>query len=98
MKDWILGDISDNMDIGQFGGQAGTGTEHLIACLLDRVLLLLDRHPDKSAVIAASIDWAAAFDRQDPTLEIKFNGIRCKGLNNSYPNQLPRRKNNESKI
>ena len=28
-------------------------------------------HPDKSAVIAASLDWAAAFDRQDPTLAIK---------------------------
>jgi hypothetical protein len=71
LKDWILEDISDNIDIGQFGGQTGTGTEHMIVCLLNRVLLLLDRFSDKSAVIAASVDWSAAFDRQDPTLAIK---------------------------
>ena len=59
------------MDIGQFGGQRGTGTDHMIVCLLNRVLQLLDTHRDHSAVIAASIDWAAAFDRQDPTLAIK---------------------------
>ena len=28
IRDWILEDISDNIDVGQFGGQAGTGTEH----------------------------------------------------------------------
>ena len=38
---------------------------------MDRVLYLFDRHRDKSAVIAASVDWSAAFDRQDPTLAIK---------------------------
>ena len=71
LKDWILEDISDNMDIGQFGGEKGTGTEHMIVCLIDRIQQLLDRNPDQSAVIAASVDWAAAFDRQDPTLAIK---------------------------
>ena len=71
LKDWILEDISTKIDIGQFGGQEGTGTEHMIVCLLDRVLSLLDKHRDHSAVIAASVDWAAAFDRQDPTLAIK---------------------------
>ena len=41
-------------------------------CLVNKVLLLLDRYSDKSAaVIAAMIDWANAFDRQDPTLAIK---------------------------
>ena len=59
------------MDLGQFGGQKGTGTDHMIICLLNRVLQLLDSHRDHSAVIAASIDWASAFDRQDPTLAIK---------------------------
>ena len=72
LKDWILSDISENIDIGQFGGQSGTGTEHLLVCLVNKVLLLLDRFSDKSAaVIAAMIDWANAFDRQDPTLAIK---------------------------
>ena len=71
LKEYILSDICENVDIGQFGGQEGTGTDHMIVCLLNRVLQLLDTHRDHSAVIAASIDWAAAFDRQDPTLAIK---------------------------
>ena len=71
LKEWIIEDIFDKIDCGQFGGRKGIGTEHLIVCLLDRILKLLDEHPDKSAVIAASLDWAAAFDRQDPTLAIQ---------------------------
>ena len=70
LKDWIMEDISENIDIGQYGGQPGMGTEHLIVCLLDRVLQLLDRHPDKSAVIMTCLDWSAAFDRQDPTIAV----------------------------
>ena len=71
LKEFILEDICDNVDVGQFGGQRGTGTDHMIVCLVNRVLQLLDTHRDQSAVIAATIDWAAAFDRQDPTLAIK---------------------------
>ena len=71
LKDWIVEDIYSNLDIGQYGGQKGTGTEHMLVSLLDRILKLLDKHPDKSAVIAASLDWASAFDRQDPTIAIK---------------------------
>jgi hypothetical protein len=70
LKDWIMEDVSKNIDIGQFGGQPGLETEHMIVCLLDRILKLLDTHPDKSAVIATSLDWSAAFDCQDPTLAI----------------------------
>ena len=70
IKDWILEDISEKMDIGQFGGQAGTGTEHMLVCLVDRILRLLDSTTDSTAVIAAMIDWSNAFDRQDPTLAI----------------------------
>ena len=70
IKDWIMEDVSENIDIGQFGGQGGIGTEHMIVCFMDRILQLLDSHPDKSAVIATSLDWSAAFDRQDPTLAI----------------------------
>jgi hypothetical protein len=43
----------------------------MIVCLIDRVLRLLDRNPNQSAVFAASVDWSAAFDLQDPTLAIK---------------------------
>ena len=71
LKDWIMEDVSQNIDIGQFGGQSGLGTEHMIVCLVDRILQLLDRHPDRSAVIMTCLDWSAAFDRQDPTLAVK---------------------------
>ena len=71
LKDWIMEDVGQKIDIGQFGGQPGLGTEHMIVCYLDRILHLLDTYPDRSAVIASSLDWSAAFDRQDPTLAIK---------------------------
>ena len=31
-KDWIVEDILENIDIGQYGGQEGLGTEHLVVC------------------------------------------------------------------
>ena len=43
----------------------------MIVCLVNRVLQLLETYRDNSAVIAATVDWAAAFDHQDPTLAIK---------------------------
>ena len=67
LKDWIVEDIYKNLDIGQYGGRKGTGTEHMIVSLLDRISKLLDQHQDRSAVIAASLDLMAAFDRQDHT-------------------------------
>ena len=70
LKDWIMEDVCEKIDIGQSGGQPGIGTEHMIVCFIDRILQLLDTHHDKSAVIATSLDWSAAFDRQDPTLAI----------------------------
>ena len=48
----------------------------MIVCICDRVLKLLDTHPDKSAVISSFLDWSAAFDRQDPTLSIIELGVR----------------------
>jgi hypothetical protein len=77
-------DVSGNIDIGQFGGQPGIGTEHMIVCLVDRILKLLDRNSDRSAVIMTSLDWSAAFDRQDPTIAIqKF--IKLGGQTFPYP-------------
>ena len=78
LKDWILEDIGEKLDIGQYGGKKGIGTEHMIVCLLGRILKLLDKHPDRSAVVATCLDWAAAFDRQDPTIAVKkFIELRC---------------------
>jgi hypothetical protein len=64
-------DIGPNIDKSQFGNQKGTITEHMIVCMMDKVLQLLDNNNTRSAVIASLIDWSSAFDRQDPTLAIE---------------------------
>merc|ERR1711954_68107 len=66
-----MDDISARIDPGQYGGQAGVETEHMRVSYIDRILKCLDTHSDKSAVIATSLDWASAFDRQDPTLAVQ---------------------------
>ena len=71
IKDWIMEDIAKNVDRSQFGNQKGTSTEHLLVKLMDKILGLIDKNPNRSAVIASMLDWASAFDRQDPTLAIK---------------------------
>ena len=38
LKEWIMEDVSRNIDVGQFGGLSGVGTEHMIVCLLNRIL------------------------------------------------------------
>ena len=71
LKDWIVSDISGKIDVGQYGGLKGSGTEHMLVCMVDRILRLLDGRETGTAVIASMIDWASAFDRQDPTLAIE---------------------------
>ena len=71
LKDWIMDDIAPKIDISQFGGQKGMGTEHMLVCMVNRILSLLDNNTEASAVIAAMVDWASAFDRQDPTKAIQ---------------------------
>ena len=67
LKDIFVEDVLPNIDPKQFGGRKKTGTEHMIVALMDRVLSLLDNNRTRSAVIMAATDWAAAFDRGDPT-------------------------------
>ena len=64
-------DITPNIDIGQFGGRKGMGTEHMLVCLVNRILSLLDNKAEPTVVIAAMVDWTSAFDRQDPILAIQ---------------------------
>ena len=71
IKDWVVEDITPNIDIGQFGGRKGMGTEHMLVCLVNRILSLLDNKAEPTVVIAAMVDWTSAFDRQDPTLAIQ---------------------------
>ena len=42
LRDWITEDIGDKIDINQFAGKKGTGTEHMIVLMVDRILWLLD--------------------------------------------------------
>ena len=71
LKDYILQDIGHNIDLSQYGGKKGVGTEHMLVALVDRILKLLDSHPGKSAVILAGVDWANAFALEDPTKTIQ---------------------------
>ena len=71
IKDYIMEDIGSKIDLSQYGGKKGVGTEHMVVALVDRVLALLDQNPDKSAVILSGIDWANAFARGDPTKTIE---------------------------
>ena len=66
IRGWVTEDIGSKIDRNQFAGKSGTGTEHLIVKLTDRVLIQLDK-PGMRAVIDASVDWASAFSRTDPT-------------------------------
>ena len=69
---WILEDIGPSIDPAQFGNQKGTGTDHLLICLIDRILTHLQPNiqGDPKAVLATFLDWSAAFDRQCPRLAI----------------------------
>ena len=80
LKEWIMEDISPNIDPSQFGNQPGTGTDHMMVALLDKILAVLDESDGHAAVIAALVDWSAAFDRQDATKAIEkfYNmGVRA---------------------
>ena len=69
LRKWILEDIDKSININQFAGRRGMGTEHIIVAMVDRVLQLLDK-PGMSAVVATAVDWMGSFDRLDPTITI----------------------------
>ena len=71
IKDWMMIDIGPKIDPAQHRNQKNTSTEHHLVKLMDKILKLIDQHPNRSAVIATMLDWSSAFDRQDPTLAIK---------------------------
>ena len=69
LRKWILEDIDKSININQFAGRRGMGTEHMIVAMVDRVLQLLDK-PGMSAVVATAVDWMGLFDRLYPTITI----------------------------
>ena len=54
------------MLMSKFAAKKGVGAEHMIVCMMDRILGLLDK-PGMRAIIRSSADWKSAFDRTDPT-------------------------------
>ena len=71
LKTWILEDISENESFSQFGGKRGVGAEHMLVCMVDRILKLLDTPEGHALVISTQYDWSNAFDRQDPTKTVQ---------------------------
>jgi hypothetical protein len=71
LKKWILDDISENESFRQFGGKKGIGAEHMLVCMVDRILKLLDTAEGRALVIRSQYDWSNAFDRQDPTKTVQ---------------------------
>ena len=72
LKDWIMEDLCENIDIGQFCGQRGVGTEHMIVLGFLPNLKLLDRYSDKSAaIIAIALDWAQLLTVRTQQLQFK---------------------------
>ena len=69
-------DIEPNLDPAQYGNQKGTGTDHMLISLIDKILSHLDNNLGSPGVLATMLDWSAAFDRQCPTLGIlKFMNL-----------------------
>ena len=68
-----LEDIAGKLDIAQYGGKRGSGPEHMVVALMDRILGLLDKNTTRSAVIKTGANWDSAFDRGDPTTTIQKN-------------------------
>ena len=68
MRTWIV-DIGHKININQFAGKKGVGTEHLLVMMVDKILHMLDK-PGATAVIFSAIDWMGAFDRLDPTITV----------------------------
>ena len=79
LKKWILEDLLDSESFSQFGGKKGIGAEHMIVCMVDRILKLLETTEGKAAVISSQYDWSNAFERQDPSKTIqKFIAMRIR--------------------
>ena len=58
-------------DLAQSTNPKGTGTDHLMVALVDRILKRLDQNLNTPSVITTMLDWSAAFDRQCQTIGIK---------------------------
>ena len=77
LKKWILEDLSENESFNQFRGKKGIGAEHMIVCMVNRILKLLETTEGRAA--SSQYDWKNAYERQDPTKTIqKFITLRIR--------------------
>ena len=78
LSDFIISDISAQIDNAQYGNEKGLSTTHYLINMVHRILTAVDKNnsEEKYAVIAQLADWSKAFDRQDPNLGID-SFIRC---------------------
>ena len=81
LSDFIIDDMSPNIDPSQFGNEKGLSIQHYLVKMVHKILTILDTNnaSEKYAVLSQLIDWSKAFDRQDPKLGIESfirNGVR----------------------
>ena len=50
-RDWITEDIGEKIDINQFAGKKGVGTEHMLVAMMDRILGQLDQVGMRAVII-----------------------------------------------
>ena len=68
---WILEDISEHESYSHYEGKSGIGAEHMLVCMVDRILNMLETTKGHAAVISSQYDLMKAFDGQDPTKTIQ---------------------------
>jgi hypothetical protein len=70
LSDFIIDDMSPNIDPSQFGNEKGLSIQHYLVKMIHRILTILDTNneSEKYAVLSQLVDWSKAFDRQDPKL------------------------------
>ena len=82
LSEMIISDMSNNLDIAQFGNEKQSSIQHYLINMMHRFHTALDINSRKEvfAVVANMIYWNSAFVRQCPKQGIKSfqdNGVRC---------------------
>ena len=81
LSEMIISDMSDNLDLAQFGNEKKSSIQHYLIKMIHRIHTALDNHSRREvfAVVANMIDWNSAFVRQCPKQGIQSfqeNGVR----------------------
>ena len=84
-------DISPHIDQSQYGNMKGSGTEHMIVSMMDKILQILDKNSNKSAVIASLVDWSSQRIRPSGsnTSHTEIYQTGCQAIPSANSCQLP---------